>query len=401
MQNQSKKNYHIIFHIDMNCFYASCEMTKNPSLKGKPIVISRNDNSRKSIILSPSYEARKYGIKSAMILQEAFNLCKNLIVVNPHGELYQEYSKMFFEYLHTITEKVEPASIDEGYMDVTDVCEKIPAETLAKNIQDHLLNTFNLPCSIGIAPNKFLAKMASDMKKPLGITVLRKREINKYLWPLPIDDMFGVGKKTAPKLKEIGVKTIGDLANYKNMEYLKMIIGNANAEGLVYRANGNDNSEVNYESFDKVSSISNSYTFETDVFQLSQIKATFKVITNTACFRLNEMKMKAYNIGIQIKYSDFHQINRSKGVAEALSEETEIWKIVNNLIEEYYDEGVPIRLVGVFLNRLIETKDEVRQLTIFDDLDTIEKENEINKLLNNINKELGTNLISKGIKEKK
>ena len=213
------KSYQIIFHIDMNCFFASCEIAVDPSLKGQPIVVARLDPLRKGIILSPSYEARKYGIKTTMRVKDALPLCPQLKVVEPNYELYQDMSNKFFGYLSNITDQIEPASIDEGYLNVTKACDNISAIELANKIQKDLLSLYKLPCSIGIAPNKFLAKMASDMKKPLGITVLRKREIDKLMWPLDISEMFGVGKKTAPRLRAIGINTIGDLANYKNIAF--------------------------------------------------------------------------------------------------------------------------------------------------------------------------------------
>ena len=202
----------VIFHIDMNCFFVSCEVAENPELKGQNVAVGHVGLDRKGMILAASYEAKAYGIKTTMPIFEAERLCPNLILINPNHELYQEYSRKFFSYFSKITPLVEPASIDEGYLDVTDVCGPNEYVDLAKKIQDDILNLYGLPCSIGIAPNKFLAKMASDMKKPLGITVLRKRDIKELMWPLPIEDLFGAGKKTCAMLREINIKTIGDFA---------------------------------------------------------------------------------------------------------------------------------------------------------------------------------------------
>ena len=206
----------IIFHIDMNAFFASCEMAVDESLRGKPIVVGHPDPLDRGIIVSPSYEARKYGVHAPMIVREAKKLCPMLIVIPGHYDLYQKYSNLFYEYLLKITPLVEMASIDEAYIDITELNLGPNAIDLAKKIQDDMLKKYKLPCSIGIAPNKFLAKMASDMKKPLGITILRKREIDKMLWPLPIKDMMWIGKKTAPRLESIGIKTIGDIVKEEN-----------------------------------------------------------------------------------------------------------------------------------------------------------------------------------------
>ena len=235
----------VIFHIDLNAFYASAEISRNPSLKGKPIVIS--GKSKRSIITTASYEARKYGIHSAMPLFQAKQLCKDLIILPADFELYHRLSNEFFTIIASYSEILEVASIDECYLDVTSIIQekKIHPVVLAKDIQTKVYEQLNLQCSIGISPNKFLAKMASDMKKPMGITVLTRNNLKEVMWPLDIKDMFGISKKTHPKLRAVGINTIGDLADYKNYDNLKKVIGK-NAL-LVYRkANGIDTNTVDY-----------------------------------------------------------------------------------------------------------------------------------------------------------
>lgn len=394
-------NSKIIFHIDMNCFFASCEIAQNEELEGKPVAVAHNDPLKRGIILSPNYEARKFGIKTTMLVKDALLLCNDLVIVEPDMSLYQEYSNIFFDYLFSITANVEVASIDEGYLDVSDVCLQIHPLELAEKIQKHLLDEYQLPCSIGIAPNKFLAKMASDMKKPLGITVLRKREIDKFLWPLPISDMLGVGKKTTPKLQAIGINTIGDLANYKNIPLLKETIGEVNALSLIQRANGIDNSTVDNNNFSESSSVSNSHTFDNDVFDPLLIKKTLKIIANTVSHRLKKANQKGYTIGIQIKYSNFKQINRSRGLENPINDEYEIYGIVEDLFDEFFKQGDQIRLVGVFANRLVEEKEEVKQYSIFDDLSKIDKEDNIQRILSNLQNHFGKDSISRGYYEYK
>lgn len=169
------------------------------------------------------------------------------------------------------------------------MCRPEEAVKLAKKIQTDLLEQFKLPCSIGIAPNKFLAKMASEMKKPLGIVILRKREIAEKLWPLPIKSMFGVGKKTLATLLTMGIKTIGELANYDNLDLLKEIIGETNALSLYSHANGIGSNEVDINRFNDVSSISNSQTFDHDEYDLSNMKLIIKLLTNTLCHRMENI----------------------------------------------------------------------------------------------------------------
>lgn len=390
----------IIFHIDMNCFFASCERAQNKDLIGKPIAVAHQDPLYRGIVLSPSYEARRFGIKTTMLVRDALLLCHDLIIVEPKMHLYKEYSKRFFEYLYSITPLVEAASIDEGFLDVTENSKTEHPLALAKRIQNYLLNTYQLPCSIGIGPNKFLAKMASDMKKPLGITVLRKREIDKYLWPLPIESMYGVGKKTAPRLKAIGINTIGDLAQFKNFELLKETIGEASANSLISRANGKGSTEVVVGETDNLS-VSNSHTFDNPVFDLSLVKETLKVIANTVSHRLERQGKQAQTIGLILKYPDFRQINRSQSLEIATSDAREIYDIAEEILDEVFETGDQIRLVGISATRLRNAREEVKQYSIFDNLTEIDQEEKIRKLLRSVKKNFGENSINRGYYEYK
>src|SRR5574342_715287 len=189
MKDMYPKNGRVIFHVDMNSFYASVEMAYDPTLKGKPLAIAGNPEERRGIIVTCSYEARKFGVRTTMPLWEAKKLCPNLIIKKPNFERYRSASAAMFDLLRQYTELVEPVSIDEGYMDITDCSDLGSPPQIAESIQKRILEQLDLPCSIGIAPNKFLAKTASDMKKPMGITVLRKRDIPRILWPLEAGEM--------------------------------------------------------------------------------------------------------------------------------------------------------------------------------------------------------------------
>jgi DNA polymerase-4 len=214
-----------IFHIDLNAFFAEVEVLRNPALKGKAIAVS--GHSRRSVVSTASYEARKFGVHSAMPVSEALRLCPELIIVEGHFADYEDFSQRFIAFLRTFSDKVEQASIDEAYVDMTECInnEDYPLD-LAVRLQKRLLDEVSLKCSIGVAPNKFLAKMASGLRKPMGIVVLRAEEVPVKLWPLPIDDMYGIGKKTAPRLHELGIHTIGDLANHQDDAALRKVLGN-------------------------------------------------------------------------------------------------------------------------------------------------------------------------------
>ena len=200
-------------------------MIKNPRLKGKAFAIGR-ENTTRGVLSTASYEARKYGIHSGMPLIEALLKLPSLIVVYYGYELYSEYSKKFFKLLKEYVKDIEQTSIDEGYLDVTDITLKVnrhPVD-LAKEIQARALKELELPCSIGIAPTLYLAKMASDMKKPLGITVLRIRDVKEKLKEVSVSDIFGLGKKTYPLLIDKGIKTIGDFMDPNNKDQIISII---------------------------------------------------------------------------------------------------------------------------------------------------------------------------------
>ena len=209
----------VIFHIDLNAFYASAEVLKNSALEGQPAAVAGLH--RRSVVSTANYEARKCGVHSAMPLLMALEKCPQLVVVQGDFSWYEELSNRFFTYLRKFTPCIEPASIDECYMDVTDIIGnyKRPLD-LAWIIQKRVYEDLRLPCSIGVGPNKFLAKMASDMRKPMGITVLRKQEVPSKLWPLPITDMWGIGKKSVP------LKCVADRKNKGYHERSHSHLGN-------------------------------------------------------------------------------------------------------------------------------------------------------------------------------
>ena len=386
----------IILHIDMNAFFASCEMAVDESLRGKPIVVGHPDPLDRGIIVSPSYEARKYGVHAPMIVREAKKLCPSLIVIPGHYSLYQKYSNLFHEYLLKITPLVEMASIDEAFVDITELNLKEKTIDLAKKIQDDLLKKYKLPCSIGIAPNKFLAKMASDMKKPLGITILRKRELDKFLWPLPIKDMMWIGKKTAPRLESIGIKTIGDVVKPENKAKIIEAFNENFYNSIYAHALGEDDSPV-ITDYGLAQSVSAAHTFINPVYDLKIVMDTLKVLVNSICYRMQKDNQYAENIGIQLRDASYNTKNRSRPLSKATNEEIKIYREAKDVYDDYFDITNGVRLIGVFCNRLTTVKESARQISIFDDLDEIEKKHEIEKLLKEINDTFGKNSIKKGL----
>lgn len=390
-----EKKYRIIFHIDLNAFFASCEEAEDKSLKNLPLGIG--GRSDRGVLTTANYVARKYGVHSAMSVVEAKRLCPNLVILPVNFDLYNKYSQIFFELLSEYSDVIEKGSIDEGYVDMTDfVGDRHPLD-LAKEIQDRLLNEHNLPVSIGVAPNMFLAKMASDIKKPLGITVLRKREVDKILWPLPIEDMFGIGKKTHPNLKLIGINTIGDLANYKDIKRLTLVLGNRTKE-FIDKAHGISKGQVTPNRHSDMKSIGNSSTYLQDVFEYNDAIVKIQSLARKVVERLQKDNSVAKTISIQVRYNDFTQINRSSTLEYHTDNFYEIYEVVERLFDDNQSDK-PIRLLGVSVSNLKDSEQNFRQLNIFSIPKNAVKEEGVMRLLDSINDNYGETLIKKGVKK--
>lgn len=378
----------IIFHVDLNAFYASAETSSQPSLKGKPIVICRE--SRRSIITTASYEARKYGIHSAMPLFKAKELCPHLVIVPPHFELYKTLSEKFFNIISTFSQELEVASIDECYVDLTNYIQmhyQNPYD-VAIEIQKRVFAELKLQCSIGIAPNKFLAKMASDMQKPMGITVITNQNYKQKIWPLPIENMFGIGKKTAPKLIELGIVRIGDLAKYENYEKIKPIFGK---NALIYyqKANGKDYSKINV-AHNELKSIGNSTTFERDSQDEEFIKSVFRDLAQEVSSRAKKRDLVGNSISITLKYTREKSKTKQMIIDDYTQDFDTIYATSLLLFESIYG-GEMLRLVGISLNNVKHVEELQQQISLFDhtQLQASKKEiNETDEVIHRLNSSL-------------
>lgn len=397
MNEKITKGHRIIFHVDMNSFYASVEMAYDPSLKGKPVAIAGNVEERKGIIVTCSYEARAYGVKTTMPLWEARQKCPQLIVRKPNFDRYRKSSQAMFDLLREYTDLVEPVSIDEGYMDVTDYSGALTPLQIAEEIQLRLQKELLLPCSIGIAPNKFLAKMASDMKKPMGITILRKRELAAILWPMAVGEMHGVGSKTAEKLKTINITTIGELAHGNDYQ-LKHLLG-INGERLKKRANGEDNRPVNPDSVSEFKSIGNSTTLPKDTDDERLIEKTIEKLAMSVSARMNRKSVLSHNIQLMIRYGIHHTVTRSRKLSNPIETVSQIKEAAMFLLRKHW-EGEPIRLIGVTAQELVEKDDSVKQLDLFTFHEDAKNE-PLLKTLQDLQDKYGKGVIKKGIRDKR
>ncbi|WP_226677124.1 DNA polymerase IV [Mesobacillus jeotgali] len=389
MKEMYPKKGRVILHVDMNSFYASVEMAYDSDLKGKPLAIAGNPEERRGIIVTCSYEARKFGVRTTMPLWEAKKLCPDLIIKKPNFERYRTASAAMFDILRQYTELVEPVSIDEGYMDITE-CSDIGAPMeIAESIQKRIFEQLDLPCSIGIAPNKFLAKTASDMKKPMGITVLRKRDILKVLWPLEVGEMHGVGTKTADKLKSIGIDTIGGLAAANEIQ-LKGLLG-INGLRLKERANGQDNRQVDPDSVYDFKSIGNSTTLPRDISNQHELLKVLERLSEQVAARMKRKEAVATTISLMIRFKDRKTITRSQKLQNPVSKQDEIAAAAKTLFLKHWN-GDPIRLLGITGTDLLEVDKAVKQLDLFSYEQDAKKEPLINTM-SQLREKYGKNII--------
>lgn len=368
----------VIFHIDINAFFASAHTITNPSLKDKPVVVCSNH--RGSVVTTASYAARKYGIQSAMPLSIAKKLCDDLIVIDIDFDLYHDLSERFLAIIRSYSPLVEQASIDECYVDVSEIIKgyKRPLD-LAVQIQQHIMKELFLPVSIGVAPNKFLAKMASDMKKPMGIQVLRIREVSSLLWPLSLAEMHGIGKATLPKLLALNIKSIGDLANCDS-SLVRPILG-INTDNFISRANGIDTSEITV--YSPIKSVGQSKTFSNPMSNLDEIRHAIKTEINEMCRRLNDRDLCGKTLTLSVRLEDYKTAARSITLNDYVYDKNIIFERIMGLYDEFDGMG-SVTFISVSISNLIQRDERIEQLNIFDDLENPS----IQDIIERLNKEL-------------
>lgn len=371
-----------IFHVDMNSFFASCESARNPELKNKNIAVAGDPKERHGIILAASYSAKAFGIKTTMPIWKAQKLCPDLIILPVDFELYHYYSSKVMDIFRDYAPVIEQASIDEAYLDLTGT-EKIYPDLieLAHTIQDRILKELDLSCSIGISENKLLAKMGSDFKKPLGITTIFENEVKEKIWPLDVGELFLVGKSTTETLKQIGIYTIKDLANF-DYDTLANYFGEKGARRLIDNANGLDDSEVVPNEEIDIKSNGAEKTFKEDVSDEEILKDALFEFSERIAKNLRELDKKAKTIVLKIKFNDFTSITRNVTINKATNLSNTIYETGCDLLFKNWDKENPIRLIGLSATNFKED-DEFDQMTLFesDVNEDIEIKNEkLNKL---------------------
>ena len=384
----------VIFLVDMNAFFISCEMTRNDSLAGIPAAVAGDPKKRTGIILAANYEARSYGVKTTMLLHEAMRLCPKLILVPPDHRFYGQKSEEVMALLSDYTPVLEQNSIDEAWLDMTG-CEGLFGKPVdaAKRIMSEIKDRLGLWCSIGIAENKFLAKMAAEMKKPLGITELWKQDIPIKFWPLPAKEMYGIGRKTAEKLNQIGIKTIGELAKL-DVTLLVKTFGKSGNEIHLY-ANGIDDSPVLARRVDDMQSIGRSTTLPEDISHIEKAKLVLMELSDDIGTTARRHNKKGRTVHITLKYSDFQVVTRQTTIPPTCTTK-EIYQVGCSLLEQNWNRFRSVRLIGISLSRFHEDC-SAAQLSLFDQMQgnvKDDKNERIDKAMDKIRNKHGSEKIT-------
>lgn len=384
MKNKAK----VIFHIDLNQFFCTVAMLKNPRLRGKAFAIGR-ENTTKGVVSTASYEARKYGVHAGMPIVEAYQKLPSLLVVEYPYELYHEYSNKFFKFIKSYGRPIEQTSIDECYVDVTDITVAVNRHPLdlAKEIQTKALKELGLPCSIGIAPTLYLAKMASDLKKPLGITILRIRDIENLLYDLDVKEIFGIGKKTYPILHLSNIKTIKDFMDIENEEIVRKIVG-SQYDYFVSALSGKSSNVVEPDRYKEPESISKSTTFDTPLYTYDDVLSNLFKLADDVIYQAKHAKKKVKTISITLRDTDFNTITRSKTINDYTIDKTLIKYYVEDLLDINY-QNTPLRLVGMGVSHLIDESNITEEVTLFNYESVYEKEEALRNLMSDFDKRFG------------
>jgi DNA polymerase IV len=388
-----------IFLVDMDAFFISCEETRHPEIINRPAAVAGDLQKRSGIILTANYKARNFGIKTTMTINKALKLCPDLIIIPPDHNFYIKKSQEVFDIMSCYTPVIEKNSIDEAWLDMTG-CERLIGNPMqaARHLMYDIKNELGLSCSIGISENKFLAKMASDMKKPSGITRLFKKDVPNKLWPLPVEYMYGIGKKTAVKLNKMKIKTIGELANFNKTILLKKF-GKFGGE-IFNLANGIDNSQVVLHIKDDVKSIGKSMTLPEDISDIEMAKPILMQLSEEIGMCARKHNKRGCKVQITIKYYNFHSITRQTTI-KATCLVKDIYSAGLKLLKKVWNVNMPVRLLGISLTGF--ENDRIKQISIFDIINVENKENSFYKYkriedaIDKIRLKYGNSIINRGI----
>ena len=379
----------MILHIDMDAFFAAIEQRDNPSLRGKPVIIS--GRSKRSVVSTASYEARKYGIRSAMPVFQALKKCPHLLIIPGNMSKYKANSQKIMEILSLFSPIVEPVSIDEAFMDISG-CERLfgTPRQMAGQIKKRIVETVSLTCSIGIAPLKFLAKIASDMQKPDGLTLISKEAVPDFINTLPIQKVPGVGKRAMKQMADLRIQTLGDVKKFS----LPILTGKFGKMGphLLELASGIDSGRVSTSR--KRKSISSETTLSDDISAFETVKQILLDRSQSVGRQLRKKHLLAHTVFIKLKFSDFSQITRSMTIDTGICTSNAIF---NHAVSLYKKVKLKkkIRLLGVGVSSL-KDRSAPYQMSLLSPHKTDDKHWEsVDKAMDSIEEKYGTHIVDK------
>ncbi|PJJ85055.1 DNA polymerase IV [Mucilaginibacter auburnensis] len=350
-------DYRKIIHIDMDAFYASVEQRDNPEFVGKALIVGGLPEGRGGVVATASYEARRFGVRSAMPSKQALQLCPDAIFVKPRFDAYKEVSRQIREIFKRYTDLIEPLSLDEAYLDVTQDKQGIgSALTIAHAIKEAIRSELRLTASAGVSVNKFVAKIASDINKPDGMKFIGPSAIETFMEQLPVEKFYGVGKVTAAKMKAMGLFTGADLKQLSEAELLR----NFGKTGSFYYqiVRGIDERPVTPSRPAK--SLAAEDTFAYDLRTLEEMEAQLDTLALIVYGRLNKSKLQSCTVTLKVKYHDFKQITRNRSFLAPIDDLETITRVAKELLALNFEEGQRVRLLGISLSNFARETEQLR-----------------------------------------
>jgi DNA polymerase-4 len=374
-----------ILHLDMDAFFAAVEQRDRPELRGKPLLIG-HDGPR-GVVATASYEARRFGCHSAQPMAIARRLCPQAIILSARGGRYEEVSERMFALLEEFSPQIEPLSIDEAFLDLAGTERALgEPESVARRLKERIRSELELTASVGLAANKFLAKLASDMDKPDGLTVIGPGDVDRILPPLPVTRLWGVGPATAERLRRLGVRTIGDLRRWPDERFEEHF----GADGRRYRdlAWGVDDRPVVPDR--EARSISHERTFETDVAEVDEVRRVLLDQVEQVARRVRKHGLKAGGVSVKIRFGDFQTITRSRTLDHPTDATAELWRAAASLLDAWPFR--PVRLIGMAAERMSRA---AGQLPLFAEPGS-DRQRRLDTVTDRINARFGTRAIRRG-----
>lgn len=370
-----------VVHLDMDSFFVSVECLKNPGLRGRPLLVG--GNSDRAVVAACSYEARRFGIHSAMPMKLARRLCPEAIIIGGDMESYTRYSQLVTEIVADKVPVYEKSSIDEFYIDLSGMDRFFGCELFTRELRNTIIRELGLPVSYGLSTNKLVSKVATDEAKPNSYLTVRKGYEKAFLSPLPIEKMPMIGRQTAALLRQMGVKQVGTLSNIPP-EYLQNLLGK-NGIALWKRANGIDESPI--VPYRNQKSIGTETTFQQDTIDVEFLKTQLLRMTEEICYELRQQNKLTGCVVVKLRYSDFNTVTKQVKIAYTSIDQT-IKAHVMQLFDKLYDKRMLVRLVGVRLTHLIPGN---YQISLFDDSEEMIK---LTQAIDSIRNRFGMNLIA-------